>query len=184
MGANRIIDCCSLINLYAGWGGLSEVTALGHSWYVAEAVLSEAQFVGQFQANGAIERVPIDFRALQKSKVVASVKPESDAEKSDYVDYSIELDDGEAQSLAIAKHRGFVLLTDDRKAIRIAQLPEINVSVLTTPQILRQWSAIDPANSSRIPEILSRIQILARFSPRKDAPESEWWEDQLRKLAT
>jgi hypothetical protein len=159
------------------------VKALGHSWYVAESVLSEAQSVGKFQADGKIERVPIDFAALQESQVIASVKPESDAEISDYVDFSIELDDGEAQSLAIAKHRGFVLLTDDRKAIRIAQLPDVNVGVLTTPQILRQWSAIDPENASRIPGILSRIQVLARFSPRKGSPESEWWEDQLSRLA-
>lgn len=181
MAANRIIDCCSLINLYAGWGGLSEVKALGHIWYVAEAVLSEAQFVGQFQPDGAIERVPIDFAALQKSHLVASVKPESDAEKSDYVDFSTELDDGEAQSLAIAKHRSFTLLTDDRKAIRIAQSPEVNVSVLTTPQILRQWSALNPANATRVPEILSRIQTLARFSPRRDSPDAEWWQEQLRR---
>jgi hypothetical protein len=180
LAANRIIDCCSLINLYAGWSGLLEVKALGHNWYVAEAVLSEAQFVGQFQPNGAIERVPIDFTALQKLHLIASVKPESDAEKSDYVNFSIELDDGEAQSLAIAKHRGFVLLTDDRKAIRIAQSPEVNVSVLTTPQILRQWSALNPENAARVPEILSRIQTLARFSPRRDSPDAAWWQDQLR----
>jgi predicted nucleic acid-binding protein len=180
--ANRIIDCCSLINLHAGWGGLTEMKALGLSIYVAEAVLSEAQFVGEFQPDGSITKVPIDFARLRAAQLVDSVKPDSEAEVADYVEFSMELDDGEAQSLAIAKHRGFTLLTDDRKAMRIASLPEVGVTVLTTPEVLRQWSEIDALNLARTPEVLSRIQALARFSPRKDSPGAEWWQEQILRI--
>jgi predicted nucleic acid-binding protein len=53
------------------------------------------------------------------------------------VNFATEVDDGEAQSLAIAKHRGFVFLTDDRKAVKVAQRPDVAVRTTSTPNILQ-----------------------------------------------
>jgi predicted nucleic acid-binding protein len=175
-----ILDCCSLINLYAGWGGLSEIKALDYSWFVSEAVLAEAQHVGEYSADGGIVRVPVNLREVLDSGLVAAVKPESDQEIQDYLTFAMELDDGEAQSLALAKHRGFLLLTDDKKALRMARLPEVNVPVLTTPQVLRQWAEIDRNNASRAHMVVKRVQILARFLPAAGSPELDWWFEQLR----
>ena len=184
MPEKRILDCCSLINLYAGWGGLAELKTLDYSWFVSEAVLSEAQHVGEYSAEGGIVRVPLDLVEVLGSEVVTAVKPESDGEIGDYVSFAMELDDGEAQSLAVAKHRGFVLLTDDKKALRIAQLPDVNVSVLTTPQVVRQWSELDVKNAARAHFVIQRVLLLARFLPAKGSPESEWWHEQLDKNLT
>ena len=38
---DHVIDCCSLINLYAGCGGLTELRDFRRSWYVCDAVLNE-----------------------------------------------------------------------------------------------------------------------------------------------
>lgn len=184
MPEGRILDCCSLVNLYAGWGGLSELKTLDYSWFVSEAVLAEAQHVGEYSPEGEIIRVQLDLSAVLDAKVIAPVKPESDQEIADYVSFAMELDDGEAQSLAVAKHRGFVLLTDDKKAIRMARLPDINVQVLTTPQIIRKWSEREVENAARAPSVIKRIHVLARFSPARALSESEWWYEQLGKNPT
>jgi len=37
---DHVIDCCSLINLYAGWGGLSELRDFRRIWHICEAAMS------------------------------------------------------------------------------------------------------------------------------------------------
>ncbi len=52
-------------------------------------------------------------------------------------------DDGESMGLAIAKCRGWSVLTDDKKARRIAK--ELGVVVMGTPEVMKQWSEISEA---------------------------------------
>ena len=49
-------------------------------------------------------------------------------------------DDGESMGLAIARCRGWSVLTDDKKARRIAK--ELGVPVLGTPEVIKQWAEI------------------------------------------
>ena len=48
------------------------------------------------------------------------------------VEFAAQIDDGEASCLAIAKSRGWLVATDDRKAIRLAV--KSGISVITTPR--------------------------------------------------
>jgi hypothetical protein len=161
-----------------------ELESFNYSWFISEAVLSEAQHINEYSGEGELIRVPLNLSDAVGSEVVASVKPESDQEIEDYVSFAMELDDGEAQSLALAKHRGFVLLTDDKKALRIAKRPDVNVGILTTPQVVRLWSELDLANAARVPQVIKRVQFLARFSPARGSPEADWWHEQLSKNPT
>jgi hypothetical protein len=68
-----------------------------------------------------------------------------------------------------------MLLTDDRKAIRLASRPDVAVATISTVDVLRVWAALSPENAMRLGEILRRIENLARFSPRKDSPDYRWW---------
>jgi predicted nucleic acid-binding protein len=172
----RIIDCCSLLNLYAGWGGLRELAVFGDHWHVGEAVLGEAQYVWQFGPEGARSQVPIDLQPLVDEGLLNWVKPESEAEFESYVEFASDLDDGEAEAMAIAKHRGFILLTDERKALQIAQRADVGVTTATTAQILRSWVADSGANAARLAEVLRNIEERARFRPRQRTPDGEWWE--------
>jgi predicted nucleic acid-binding protein len=83
-------------------------------------VLNEAEFTREFGPDGAPQMVPLDVNALTQLGLWLPARPETEQEIEDYVNFAIEVDDGEAQALAIAKHRGFVLLTDDRKAVKVA----------------------------------------------------------------
>ena len=176
MTDQRIIDCCSLLNLYAGWGGLSELAGFGDQWHVGEAVLGEAQYIWQFHMDGSKTQVSIDLEPLVAEGLLNAVRSESEAEIASYVEFASELDDGEAQALAIAMHRGFILLTDERKALQIAQRPEVAVATTTTPEILRKWAEQSDGNAARLAEVLRNIEERARFRPRRNSQDGEWWE--------
>jgi hypothetical protein len=46
--------------------------------------------------------------------------------------------DGESMCLAHAEQRGWVVATDDRRAIRLAQ--QAGLTVVSCPQLVRAWS--------------------------------------------
>ena len=171
----HVIDCCSLINLYAGWGGLKELRDFRWTWHISVAVLNEAEFTREFGPDGTPQMVSLDMNALTQLGLWLPARPETEQEIEDYVDFATEVDDGEAQALAIAKHRGFVLLTDDRKAVKVAQRPDVAVRTTSTPNMLQSWGQLDPRNEARLHEIVGRIAVLARFSPHKDSPDYAWW---------
>ena len=172
---DRVIDCCSLLNLFTGWGGLAELRSLQRTWHICEAAISESEYTREFTVHGDVVNVPLNMAALISSGLLHSVRPETQAELNDYVEFAIEIDDGEAQSLAIAKHRGFTLLTDDRKALQIAQRAEINVPTISTVVVLREWAQLDPQNEARLRAVVERISVLAKFGPRVGSIEHDWW---------
>lgn len=172
---DHIIDCCSLLNLYTGWGGLAELRELRRTWYVCEAVLNEAEYTREYGADSVTVLIPLDMKELTQSGLLLSARPETEAEIDAYVGFACEVDDGEAQGLAIAKHRGFVLLTDDRKAARIAQRPDVAVRITSTAKILQAWAQLDTSNEARLHEVIVRITALAKFGPGMDSPDYEWW---------
>jgi hypothetical protein len=171
-----VIDCCSLINLYTGWNALTELQSLQNECYVCDAVIAEAQYTRDIGPDGKLLLVPLDLGSLVDAGLLLQVKPESERELQDYVDRAVELDDGEAQALAIAKNRSFTLVTDERKASRIARSPGVEVNTVSTVHILRQWADISPKNAARLPEILKRIAILARFVPTPESTDYAWWK--------
>jgi len=173
--ADHIIDCCSLINLHSGWGHLDELLELGAEWHVCEAVALEAQYVREYSANNTKQLIQLNLQPALDKKILTSLKPESDAELEDYVSFAAEIDDGEAQALAIAKHRNFVLLTDDKRATKFAQQSSIGVRVTTTPEVIHRWSKLSAHNERRLSIVIPRIVDLARFSPASDAALFLWW---------
>jgi len=173
--ANRIIDCCSLINLYTGWRGLHELQALGHTWYVAEAALKEAQYTRDVGEGGRLVTIALRLDDLVQSGELNRAAAETAEEMELYVELSAELDDGEAEALAIAKARGLILLTDDAKAIEVAHRPQLSVQTLSTVNVLQEWLSSDPSLENRAHEVVRRIETLARFRPRIGTDEFEWW---------
>lgn len=170
---DHVIDCCSLINLYTGWRGLSPLLDLNRTWHVCDAVFGESQYTRELGEGGAPRLLLLDLKLEVEAGVLCRARPESESELDDYVSFAIELDDGEAQALAIAKNRGFILLTDDKKAGRLAA--EMSIVTITTPNVLRDWAERAPERKVRLPEIVRRITTLARFSPPAESPDYEWW---------
>jgi len=172
---DHILDCCSLLNLYTGWRGIEELGELGLEWHICEAVVSEAEYTREYDGKGGKYVVPVDIGRFLESGMLNPVKPETDAEFVDYVSFAMEIDDGEAQAIAIAKSRNYVLLTDDRRAANFARRIDVGVRVISTPEILKAWADRSGDNEARLFEIIPRIAELAKYSPAPDATLSAWW---------
>jgi hypothetical protein len=180
---DHIIDCCSLLNLLnlsTGWGGLHELRDLDWTWHVCEAVFNEAEYTREYDADGKPTLIALDITPYQSSGLILPAAPETAAELDDYINFATEIDDGEAQALAIAKHRGFILLTDDNKARAVAHRPDVAVPTTSSADILRAWAQHDDANALRISAVIQRITTLARFSPRVNSADYAWWQSHLR----
>lgn len=170
-----IIDSCSLINLATGWRGLEELGSLDCQWHVCDAVLKESEFTREYDVNGVPELVPLDVNRWTQQGLLRHIYPEAEHEIQDYVEFACEVDDGEAQALALAKNRGLVLLTDDRKALSLAE--RNGIQTLSTAAVLVAWAALAPRHQARLREILTRIEVLARFRPPCGSVEYAWWCD-------
>jgi predicted nucleic acid-binding protein len=92
-----------------------------------------------------------------------------------YLNFAQLIDDGEAQAIALAKHRGFLLLTDDRKALKLARREDVGVRTISTVDVLREWIEHEAVDTDNIRAVLKRIRELARYMPPKNSPELVWW---------
>ena len=79
--------------------------------------------------------------------------------------------------LALAESRGWLIATDDRKAIRVAQ--QAGLTVLSCPELIKTWADATRPDNALLVRVLSDIQRLARFTPTATMPESTWWFKQL-----
>lgn len=87
----------------------------------------------------------------------------SEEERDQFVRFARHLDDGEAQTCALAVvHRGTVA-TDDKKALRL--LEREGVAALQTPQLLHAWANHSGADAALVTTTLRCIETLASFRP-------------------
>ena len=169
-----VLDACCLINLHAAGKMDSIVSDLAYDFFVVRIVLNEALFIRRAPAAAesepTLERVDlstaIDSGLLQLCDL-------SDTENESFVEFAQNVDDGEAQCLAVAKHRGMTFATDDRKATRIAT--RAAVSVITTPEIIHDWANETERSEDEVAGIVRNIQAYGNFIPRTGSSKYAWW---------
>lgn len=119
-----------------------------------------------------------NFDSLLQSGLLTICKLENEREEELYVDYSSQLGDGEAMSIAIAQSRGYILATDDRKARRIflEAVPKPD-SLFSTSDLIRSWAESNLIPPDQLKIALLNIQHRANFIPRRIDPNFQWWID-------
>lgn len=170
----RIIDACCLINLYASGEEAGIFQACGE-FYVTDEVRGEALRIRRVDEDDPTRLVSqeIDLGSAIAAGHIQKCQLEGQGELDAFVRFAMELDDGEASCLAIAKSRGWTVATDDRKARRIAS--ENGIVLISTPELIQKWvNAMSPDEATAI-ELLRRIERFARFRPRRSDPLHEWW---------
>jgi predicted nucleic acid-binding protein len=143
---------------------------------VCSAVSEESLYLRPLEAQGQPEHV--DLQPLITTGVLTPCQIEGSAEEDLYVNYALELDDGEAMSLAIAQSRHLVLATDEKKARRIARENVPQLSIISTAEIIRAWA--EGRNPSDVTIALNSILTRARFRPADSDPLAPWWNKMLR----
>ncbi|MCH7725212.1 MAG: hypothetical protein IH991_01835 [Planctomycetes bacterium] len=169
-----VVDACCLINICAADKLRERLSLLGGKWYIPTAVLAETLYLHIEQADGTVDKFPLDLQSIIDDGVLLSCHAEPGEELELYVDLATRLDDGEAMTLAIAKTRSWTFSTDDRKAKRIAG--ELSVAVLTTPQIMKRWADLATPSADELRETLDRIEHRASFFPAGSDPLHTCWQ--------
>jgi hypothetical protein len=176
-----ILDACGTINLYASGRFVSILTALGRDWYLPAAVERESQTYRQPDTDDPekLVAVPIDLVPAIDAGVLRRCDCVDEREVELYVELAARIgDDGESMGLAIAKCRGWSVLTDDKKARRIAG--ELGVPVLATPEVMRQWAIATDPNVDELSQVLEAIERFSNYRPGRGAVDYAWWVASLR----
>jgi hypothetical protein len=104
----------------------------------------------------------------------------TEREKSDFIRFAAELDEGEASICALAVSRGGGVATDDRKALRLLGQVAPAVRTIQTPELFYDWAHVSRVPEREVTDALRAVRHRARFYPRRDAPRFEWWARHLR----
>lgn len=170
-----VLDTCVLINLLATQRVAEIVRVIAPSCLICSAVSAESLYLRPLVPDGKPE--PASLVSLFEAGVFRSCHPEGTAEEDLYVSYASELDDGEAMSLAIAQTRGFALVTDERKARRLARENAPHVEMISTAEIIHAWAEGKQADETIA--VLRAIATRARFRPPNSYPLAAWWNGLL-----
>ena len=173
--ADWIIDACCLINLYASGKAESILASCAGEFHVSPEVLKESLTIRRRDADdpGLLISAPIDLSGAISAGLLKECRLDGDIEIEAFVEFAAQVDDGEASCLAIARSRGWVIATDDRKATRLAA--EAGVAVVTTPELLQTWAEATGPGDEILAEVLQNIELFARFRPRRSDPLYDWW---------
>jgi predicted nucleic acid-binding protein len=171
-----ILDACGVLNLYASGRFVPILTALRHEWFLPSAVEREAQQYRQPDPADLQKLVPrpIDLSPAIDAGALRRCDCEGDEETALYVELAARIgDDGESMGLAIARCRGWSVLTDDKKARRIAK--ELGVAVLGTTGVMKRWAEIVEPGADDLSEVLKAIERFANYRPGRGVEHYQWW---------
>lgn len=171
-----ILDACGTLNLYASGRFVPILTAVRHDWYLPAAVERESQQYRQPDPADPEKLIvlPIDLAPAIDGKVLSRCDCECDEETALYIELAARIgDDGESMGLAIAKCRGWSVLTDDKKARRIAK--ELGVAVLATTGVMKQWAETVSPSADELSATLEAIERFANDRPGRGAENYDWW---------
>jgi hypothetical protein len=174
------IDACCLIDLLATGHIEAILRAAGFDWHLPTAVDGEVRYIRQYDPAqpGQFVLAPVDLSPLKASGILKVCSPADQNETDRFVHYAAQFrSDGEAMCIAIAEQRGWVVATDDRKAIRIAK--QAGLTVVSCPELMKRWADATGPDQAMLNQVLQDIQILAQFKPTPANPEYQWWVDTL-----
>ena len=174
------IDACCLFDLLASGHAEAILQASTFTWQLPSAVQGEVQYLRQHDPAqpGKFVKVPADLSPLISSGVLTVCAPENQQELDRYTHYAaVFRSDGESMCLALAERRAWVVATDDRKAIRVAQ--QAGLTVVSCPELVKAWAETATPDQATLLRGLQDIQVLAQFKPNPSMPDYQWWVDQL-----
>jgi predicted nucleic acid-binding protein len=169
-----ILDACTLINLHACRRMESIVGSIPGQVKIATQVYDECRLDPFDPDDEIVERT--DLARLIERGALTVVTFLTNAELNSFAAFAIALDDGEAATLALAVHRGWTVVTDDRAAIRelAGQAP-----LLSTLDLVKTWA--DTVNIARdvLAATLADLRVRGRYVPNKSHLLWSWWNQHL-----
>jgi len=171
------LDCCVVLNVYATrrFEEILEANRgrVASSFIVAERVTRETMYVRNREGE---EREAVNLQASLDHGVLTVERLESEDEMATFVMLAAVLDDGEAETGALAFHRAGAIATDDVAAIRTFGALSPALQIVRTSQLLKGWAENGGAAQASVRQALHDIRDRARFVPNVTDPLQKWWE--------
>jgi predicted nucleic acid-binding protein len=155
----QVLDACGLINLCAS-GHVTEISEFVGGLFVVEDVAAEA--ARSIAVAGAAVRVLAlsDFEA-ETFVALASIDG---------------MDAGEAATFAAAAHRRMPVVTDDRRAIRVARDRLQGIRINSTPALIRAYAEGAALEDGVVRDLILGIEGEASFVPAPGGINVNWWQ--------
>src|SRR5262249_19892022 len=144
------------------------------------AVQEEVRYLRQHDSvqPGQGGKVAADLTGLIAPGLLTVCNPENQPELDRYTHYAtLFRSDGESMCLALAEQRDWVVATDDRRALRVAQ--QVGLTVVSSPTLVRAWAVAAGPDQATLNKALQDIQVLAQFKPNPSMAEYQWWVDEV-----
>ena len=174
-----LLDASCLLNLYAT-GRLLEIAAslpwqLAVVDYVMEQEALYVRTIGTYEEQD--DTVPVDLSPIIDEGLLLVMRLETSSEEASFVELAATVDDGEAMTGAIALNRGHMVAIDDRKARRVLGERAPGMRLVSTLELMREWSASVPVQE--VSRALRAMQHRARYIPGQRDPLYAWWRDMM-----
>jgi hypothetical protein len=179
MDQEIVLDACCIINIFAMNRADEFFSALSSHFFITRFVAEEEALRLRSPHGSSSKEETIQLENYAESGLLTILPDPTPEELSEFIRFSTALDDGEAWTCAAAVTRGYVVATDDRKAIRVLGEWAPEVSVVQTPELLYEWAQATEAPPAHLRATLAAIRDRARFIPRKGSPKAEWWRSCL-----
>ena len=168
-----VLDACCVINLCATGRAEEILGALPYLCAVVQYVLDDEALSIGLEGGGPEERERTDLTALVGAGLLEVKSPSTAEEIAEHVRFALELDEGEAQTCAVAAVHRAAVATDDRKALRLIERE--GLVAVQTPELLHSWAEDCGPGEDQLCETLHRVESLASFRPRQSSPFGNWW---------
>ncbi len=171
-----LLDACVVINLYATRRMEEILRTTTRAVGVVDAVLREARHVRRGGiGDDADDMEEINVEAMIDAGLLVLVPP-TEAELDAYVELTLQLDDGEAMTLAVALARGAIIATDDKKAVRVVagRLP-----LVSSLHLIKSWSEAPGLDASSLGSVLRDLRQRGRYTPPSGHALKGWWDSVL-----
>jgi hypothetical protein len=165
------VDACTGINVAATGRWAAVFLASKFRPVMARPAADEVQSL----LNEDGEREAVDLGELANQDLV-EISELTEAELETMLIHVVRLGHGEAATLAMAVEERMPMATDDRAAQRAAGDLDPPLTVITTPQLLHTWYDEMNVSAALCGEVVRRVETRARYRPRGDDVDVEWWE--------
>ena len=170
-----LLDASCVLNLYAS-GHMEEMLRCYPARFgVVAKVQSETLFVRATSGDADDVQEPVNLVPLIQSGLLTVYHMKSE-ENATFVAFAARLDDGEAETCAVAVHRRMSVSIDERKGRKVLAAQEPTITVYQTLDFVHNWATTGQFLSAEVASVLRAIRERARFSPNRNDPYKEWWD--------
>jgi len=162
-------DASSLLNLLAT--GHAPRILGARKLLLSPKVVSEMLYL--YSDEHRTSKVQIDGALLKREGVDVDRATLTGAEVALAARYATEMDDGEAQTLAVAKERGIAVLSDDNAVMRAA--PRDGVPLISSLDLLHRWSTDASTQTAEVVAAAISMRLRANYAPPRGHALRSWY---------